>query len=599
MFRCSLHVLAPLALLLSGCLAPSGDGSGERLGEREVFIVNGTITSGYQAVGIVHSAGSAACTGTLIGADKVLTAAHCVLTKSTPYQYLQPINFYIGGFNGQQYTAKSVAAHPSYSGGNKSDVAVIWLNKNVTSVSPYPIAKQGEIPKKGESITMVGYGLVGENVGQFGTKRKASNVVADVWQEVFYYDGAGGTKSTVCSGDSGGPTFGIRNGKETVIGVHSTSEQGCMDRGFDMRVDAFYGWITTQQVTKRTYGQLCTSGGDCLSGLCIPAGDGSNNAFCTQECDSQACPQADDCVNVSGAGSITKACVPHTGGQGKLGSPCTQNPECASGVCVEVPGTGTICSQRCDLQAQDCPQGYSCVNSSIGGLCIPGGAPPPAQKNDGDTCSAHAECKSGICALHDTQRRCSAQCNPGSCQSGYDCLPVSGTSKSACIPKAAPKAKLGEPCSGHADCESSLCAPTGAGSVCIELCDKANPNCPSGFDCVPIANNDKGACVKSGPPAKGGLGAPCTVHDNCDSKLCASDGSKQWCTQTCDPAQGCPAGFECRDAGGTNVCAPTATQNPTGDDDGGCTVSRGGDGAATTLLLLWLLPLLVLVRRLK
>jgi V8-like Glu-specific endopeptidase len=599
MLRTSLLRLPPalLALFLAGCLAPS-DGSHERLGERETFIVNGTIDNGHPGVGIVHSAGSAACTGTLIEADKVLTAAHCVLSKNPPYQYLQPINFYIGGFNGQQYTAKSVAAHPSYSGGNKSDVAVIWLNKKVTSTSPYPIAVQGQLPKTGETITMVGYGLIGENVGQFGTKRKATNVVADVWSEVFYYDGAGGTKSTVCSGDSGGPTFGIRNGKETVIGVHSTSEQGCKDRGFDMRVDTFASWITTQQVTKRTYGQLCTSGTDCLSGLCIPAGDGSNDAFCTQGCDSDPCPQADDCVNVNGAPGISKACVPNTGGQGKLGTTCTQNPECASGICVEVPSKGTICSQRCDLQTQDCPTGYSCVSSSIGGLCIPGGGAPPTKKNDGATCVADAECKSGICALHDTQRKCSAQCNPGSCSTGYDCTPVSGTNKSACIPKASPKAKLGEPCGGHADCESSLCAPTGAGSVCIELCDKQNPNCPSGFDCVPIANNDKGACVKSGPPATGGLGSPCTVHDNCDSKLCASDGTTQFCTQTCDPAKGCPAGFECRDAGGANVCAPTATQQP-GGDDGGCAISSGSSGPATTLLLLWLLPLLVLVRRLR
>ncbi len=587
----SLANLLAFMALLAGCLAPN-DG----IGEREVFIVNGTTTSGYEAVGIVHSAGSSACTGTLIAADKVLTAAHCVLTKSPPYQYLQPITFYIGGFYGQTYSASSVAAHPSYSGGNKSDVAVIWLSKSVSGVSPDPIAKQGEIPKMGETITMVGYGLTGENTGQFGTKRKATNVVAGVWQEVFSFDGAHGTKSTVCNGDSGGPTFGTRKGVTTVIGVHSTSEQGCMDRGFDMRVDAFHGWITTQQVTKRVYGQLCTSGGDCLSGLCIPAGNGSNDAFCTQECDSHACPQADDCVNVSGAGSVTKACVPHTGGQGPLGSACKQNPECASGICVEVPGKGTICSQRCHVDTQDCPSGYSCVNSSIGGLCIPGGGAGPTQKDNGVTCVAHSACKSGICALHDTQRKCSAECNPGTCPTGYTCTPVSGLSKSACIPKAAPKAKLGEPCTGHADCESSLCATTGSGSVCIELCDKANPNCPSGYDCVPISGNDKGACVKSDPPAKGGLGAPCTTHDDCDSKLCASDGTRRWCTQICDPAKGCAAGYECRDAGGTNVCASTTQSS----EDGGCAISRDEEGGtATTLMLLWLLPLLVMVRRLR
>ncbi len=109
----------------------------------------------------------------------------------------------------------------------------------------------------------------------------------------------------------------------------------------------------------------------------------------------------------------------------------------------------------------------------------------------------HSQCASGICALQDTLRRCSAQCNPGTCPTGYDCEAVSGTSKNACIPKPKPKAKLGEACKGHADCESSLCAPTANGLVCIELCDKGVAgSCPSGFSCVPIVNNAKGACVK-------------------------------------------------------------------------------------------------------
>jgi len=83
----------------------------------------------------------------------------------------------------------------------------------------------------------------------------------------------------------------------------------------------------------------------------------------------------------------------------------------------------------------------------------------------------------------------------------------------------------------------------------------------------------------------GELGAPCTTMWDCKSEQCASDGSEQVCTTTCDPHGNCPDGFSCvAAAGGPGFCwldPPRAT------DSGGCdTGATPSLVAALTLLLM-------------
>ncbi len=294
---------------------------------------------------------------------------------------------------------------------------------------------------------------------------------------------------------------------------------------------------------QKGYGASCQDSAECVSTICVAYG---SNTFCSQGCDSQACPNGDQCLAVSGGGGISKACLPGSSSMGTktLGQPCQTNPDCKTQICVSVPGKGSLCSQKCDLTKQDCPSGYECANSSAGGLCIPATTPTP--------------------------------------------------------PPPPTKKGLGEACTVSSDCESTICAKVGGSMVCIQLCvlDKAG-TCPAGFICTPAGGG--GACVKEGTPnptVKGALGAICTTGSDCDSGLCVGDGGALYCTQLCDPAAGCPGEYDCVGAGGDKfACTPKVAEQPA-QGGGGCALGAPGErGPVWLVLLAPLAPLLLLALR--
>lgn len=300
--------------------------------------------------------------------------------------------------------------------------------------------------------------------------------------------------------------------------------------------------------TAKGYGSTCNTSKECTSQLCLS--DGSN-FFCSEMCStSDPCPNGDQCLPLDGGGS---ACLPGSADWGTkdLGQPCQSSLDCKQTpkmYCVSVPGKGYLCASMCDLTKNDCATGYTCTNSNIGGLCIPGTStnPPP--------------------------------------------------------PPPPTKKALGETCTTSTDCQSNLCAQTGAGMVCVQYCNDTDNFCPTGFKCVPAGNMK--VCIADAsqppPPQPGALGSSCTTHEDCDSKLCGADASgNRFCTQLCDPAAGCAAGFDCVPAGGGQyACSPSAT-NPADGGGGGCALRGDAPGGAhgRWLLLVLALPLVLLSRR--
>jgi MYXO-CTERM domain-containing protein len=96
----------------------------------------------------------------------------------------------------------------------------------------------------------------------------------------------------------------------------------------------------------------------------------------------------------------------------------------------------------------------------------------------------------------------------------------------------------------------------------------AATDCPDGLRC-----GDEGICVPAAAP--GALGSLCADNGECASGLCAGLGDESRCTQTCNSASPCPAGFECLD---DTACWPST-------DSGGCSTT-GGSSAPGLLILI-------------
>ena len=107
-------------------------------------------------------------------------------------------------------------------------------------------------------------------------------------------------------------------------------------------------------------GGVCDVNDDCGDAVCARAGD---RAWCTVECTSaDECP---DGFNCAPAGAVS-VCAPATSLDGEA---CTDNAECASGVCART-GTGGFCTRPCDGR-NACAPGFECTR--IGGpqaVCV-------------------------------------------------------------------------------------------------------------------------------------------------------------------------------------------------------------------------------------
>jgi hypothetical protein len=178
----------------------------------------------------------------------------------------------------------------------------------------------------------------------------------------------------------------------------------------------------------RGYGSPCTSAGDCVSGLCVKF---EVTTFCTQPCDTQACPGQDECVDLTPIQNVESACEPLGARQPAkvLGQVCAANDDCRSELCVEVAGKGSFCTRKCDA-TKACPSAFLCQTSPSGDVCVLG------RKGLGEACASAPECESGLCGPDGSGKPiCTEPCDPGDpCPEGFDCLTLAGQG-STCAPK--------------------------------------------------------------------------------------------------------------------------------------------------------------------
>ena len=177
-------------------------------------IVNGVFTSLYPSTGALLKNGRAYCTGTMIGCQTFLTAAHCVdddLDSSNYSVFLQ----HAGVFSVSNYFP-----HDDYralgQGVVVADIAVVQLATAVNGIAPASIHDTAVIAP-GTVGTIVGFGRSSGSAPDSGLKR-AGTVTTAVCPASVPDDtctcwnttnplGPPGTESGLCYSDSGGPLF--------------------------------------------------------------------------------------------------------------------------------------------------------------------------------------------------------------------------------------------------------------------------------------------------------------------------------------------------------------------------------------------------------
>jgi len=204
------------------------------------------------------------------------------------------------------------------------------------------------------------------------------------------------------------------------------TDQDCIDMGFPEAYNP--DCVTGTGCGASFCSQLCDAQGNCPAGyeaytdaqgncFCIPAGT------CTPDCTGRECGD-DGCGGSCGVCTAPEVCdasgqcVP--AGTGQHGDLCTDDAQCASGLCLLFTATDGYCGDICD-----CSTGAGCPNVSPLPECLWGDGNDPPQ-----TCYCGYQCPNGVtdCPNNGVGWLCEDYgipvCIPGACQpdcAGREC----------------------------------------------------------------------------------------------------------------------------------------------------------------------------------
>ncbi|MBI5508542.1 MAG: trypsin-like serine protease [Deltaproteobacteria bacterium] len=307
--RGGLLVSVPLALAAAACGADPL--SMDAWSARSDSIIGGSVvTAGaYSAVGAILGVGTYQdgtplhrfmCTGTLVAADVLVSAAHCLDARVlagagslawyvsfaddvSAYGYVTP------DLPADAIAVAAVVSHPDFdldpmlagvNGlGQHADVGFLILSRPATGrgVATVLDADAAAAVTPGAAATVVGYGANlavdrCEPAAGCGVKRQATAAVALTGTYELQVGGPD-PAARKCHGDSGGPTFlRVADGREPaerLVGVtsHAFDAGGCTTGAVDTRLDAYRAWLNDALLAACKDGRRT----ECQDGGALPA----------------------------------------------------------------------------------------------------------------------------------------------------------------------------------------------------------------------------------------------------------------------------------------------------------------------------------------
>ncbi|AZZ38364.1 serine protease [Bdellovibrio sp. qaytius] len=245
----------------------------------------------YSIVGIYDTEESAICTGSLIGPNLVLTAAHCINANPSKMKIIFNVDLdKVIGTKNQLFTkffqrnVTDAKVNPAYTDpaneDKESDVGDIALIKFEGDLPegyhPAELLSDDSILKRGFDITVAGFGVsdvhtepinpkkvkdlqdaidfgevvcfdekntdcVSVEMSGDGILRQTHTLISSVQETEFRLDESKGHGT--CSGDSGGPAYATVDGKLYLAGVTSRGSPLCNDVGVYTNVTPYIEWI--------------------------------------------------------------------------------------------------------------------------------------------------------------------------------------------------------------------------------------------------------------------------------------------------------------------------------------------------------------------
>ena len=229
-----------LALILSGCLTGDLDATDTRDDDTvitEEKILGGTPVTGHR--GVVGLSARFACTGFMLGARVIVTAAHCITDGSSHSGSMRiPIHYYDPSTGRRRLDRDeffSYRVHPSYSGDGdeESDIAVIvsnarWADTDQGDYLPVFMDRFARVDRV--RVWGRGTGAWSEDPAVTPVTLRNRNFSVHGFEYDVFWTEAGETRR-LCLRDSGGPAILEVAGLELVTGVNSTIERWPWDQG--------------------------------------------------------------------------------------------------------------------------------------------------------------------------------------------------------------------------------------------------------------------------------------------------------------------------------------------------------------------------------